>query len=105
MNTTYATPVATFVRDTFVPTAEWEKLLMVWTLRSCRPEVDGFTTISWAIQEYASRYHVVERVDGFIPTDHFGQTFDNKEAALDYWSEMVRSATPPLRSACASGSG
>lgn len=95
MNTNYATPVATNVEDTFVPVAEWEKLLMVWTLRSLNPLRDGFTTISWAIQQDGTRYHVVERENGMIPQETFGRTFESKDEALDFWGQMIRSATPP----------
>lgn len=101
MKTNYSAPVATLKQDTYVSLADWEELLMVWTLRSHKPERDGFTTISFAIQTDGSgKYVVVERVngnctspvlDGFTQT----QTFDNKDDALDYWGECVRGATPP----------
>lgn len=99
MNTNYAAPIETVQQDTRVPLAEFEELLMLWTLRSLNPAKDGFTTLSWAIQRFGAKgYFVVERVDGFIPNDHMGKFFDGEDArdlALDYWGEMVRCATPP----------
>ena len=99
MLTNYAAPVATFTQDTSVPVGEWETLLMVWTLRSLRPEVDLLTTLSWSIQFNGSQYLVVERVDGNVPADHMSRAFDTKDEALDFFGEMVRCATPP----CAQG--
>jgi hypothetical protein len=95
MQTHYATPCETNRKDLYVPVAEWEKLIMIWTLRSLRPSVDGFTTLSWAIQYNGSQYLVVERVDGVLPKDHFSRAFDDRDLALDYWGEMIRAATPP----------
>lgn len=100
MMTNYAAPVATYISDAFAVVAEWERLLMMWTLRSMHPEKDGLTTLSWTIQFNGSQYLVVERVDGMVPADHMSRAFDDKDSALDFFGEMVRCATPP----CAQGS-
>lgn len=98
MNTNYAAPIEVLVKDCSVPVeVEFEKLLMVWTLRSMHPVKDQFTTISWAIQFDGSQYLVVERVDGTLPQDHMSRSFYDKNEALSYWSEQIRCATPPCR--------
>jgi hypothetical protein len=105
MNTNYAAPVDTFRQDAGVPVAEWEKLLMVWTLRSLNPAADKFTTLSFAIQQDGETFRVVERVDGMCTSTANGdftlsQTFegaDAKSKALSYFMEQIRCATPPCR--------
>lgn len=104
MNTNYAASVETLLQDTTVPTADWETLLVLWTLRSLNPERDQFTTISFAIQQTGQKFVVVERVNNNCTSavlDGFTQTreFNNKDEALDYFGECVRGATPP----CAQG--
>lgn len=98
MNHFTSIAVDTCRRDTYVPVADWEELLMLWTLRARNPARDGFTTVSWAIQRDGSRYYVVERLDGTIPHAHLGKTFSGpvaREEALDYWLAMTAAATPP----------
>lgn len=99
MNTSYAAPIPTLVQDTTVPLAEWEKLLMLWTLRSLRPTKDSFTTLSFAIQQEGSRFVVVERINGKCTsdvTDGYSATksFSNRDEALDYWGRCIVHATP-----------
>lgn len=100
MNTNYATPVPTLMQDTTVPLAEWEKLLMLWTLRSLRPAKDNFTTLSFAIQQEGSKFVVVERINGMCTSDVLDgysatKVFTNRDEALDYWGRCIVHATPP----------
>lgn len=92
--------LTTLAVDSTVPHAEWERILAVWTLRSRRPEVDGFTTVSLAVQTQDGRsFQVVERIDNVIQTDEehgfsLGKTFSNKDEAIRYWSQMAYAGTP-----------